>query len=256
MQNEEITQSHILTPGVEQSFGTLSRPHELSQIVVNANGAGEANHSSWKLYDTAGAGAALIWEGVLSPPFAVAQRLTPKEGVGAGGLVELRATLDPNAIGPTSVAVTASLIGYDPSCCGDSGTGTGADSEDDVLTWGRGEIEEGTAWLTPGYDASNASQPNEIPSGMPRDGVFRHLFVSQSGPGDGEGTVAYTLFVNGVETALVATLDVTDTTGTDFVNEVDVLEGDLISWRTLASGEEIEELPTGVVLTVLFGKAV
>lgn len=122
MRNETETQSHVLTPGVEQSFGILLLPHALAEIVVNANGAQQASGSRWRLYDVAGAGAALIWEGVLTPPFAHAQRLTPSGGIAAGARVELRAELASSAIEPTSVAVSASLVGYDPFCCDDTET--------------------------------------------------------------------------------------------------------------------------------------
>jgi hypothetical protein len=127
MQNEIVTESHILTPGVEQTFGELASAHALTEIIINANGAREANRSIWRLYDVSPAGAALIWYGVLTPPFEGPQRLTPPEGIGAGGRIELRAILDASAIDPTSVAVTASLIGYDPECCGESATGTNPD---------------------------------------------------------------------------------------------------------------------------------
>jgi hypothetical protein len=117
--NEIVTQSHVLTPGVEQSFGILTLLHDRVEIVVNANGERDADRSLWRLYDVTPAGAALVWEGALRPvpPQGVsgAQRLTPQGGVQVGVYVELRA-LSVGLI-PTAGVVTASLIGYDPMCC-------------------------------------------------------------------------------------------------------------------------------------------
>jgi hypothetical protein len=117
MLNETITQSHILLPGVEQSFGILLVPHPLTEIVVDGNGAVAANNSEWRLYNVTPTGAALIWSGDLDR-IDRAQRLTPVGGISAGSRVELRGIS--RSTEPTVVQVKASLVGYDPACCGDS----------------------------------------------------------------------------------------------------------------------------------------
>jgi hypothetical protein len=114
MLNETITQSHILLPGVEQSFGILLIPHPLTEIVVDGNGATAANNSEWRLYNVTPTGAALIWSGDLDR-IDRAQRLTPVGGISSGSRVELRGFS--RSTEPTAVQVKASLVGYDPDCC-------------------------------------------------------------------------------------------------------------------------------------------
>jgi hypothetical protein len=113
MLNEKITQSHVLTPGVEQSFGTLTAPHALTEIVVNANGASAALNSEWRLYSVTPAGEGLIWRGDLDRTDR-AQRLTPIGGISAGSRVELRA-INTSTL-PTTGPVKATLVGYGPCC--------------------------------------------------------------------------------------------------------------------------------------------
>jgi hypothetical protein len=118
MLNEEITQAHPLVKDAEVSFGTLTLPHALAEILVNWQGQKLAENSVWRLYDVTPAGAALIWSGDLGiPPIDGIHRLTPSEGVSAGGLYELRAFSRVATPGP----VKATLVGYDPGCCGEAG---------------------------------------------------------------------------------------------------------------------------------------
>jgi hypothetical protein len=251
MQNEIVTQSHILTPGVEQSFGILTTPHELAEIIVNANGAVEANHSEWRLYDVSPAGAALIWRGALTPPFEAAQRLVT--GIAAGSLIELRAILDPSIVVASAVAVTASLIGYDPDCCtGDTGSETGG-SGDAVLVWGRKVALEGPGdtFFTQGFDTGAAFYDEIINVPMPRDGTLSRIYVQQT-PGVGTASVVYTLMVNGVATATEVTLGNTDTDGSNIVDLSPLFAGDLLGLRARISGESFVSGPSDVTISVVF----
>lgn len=248
MQNETVTQSHILTPGVEQSFGILSVAHELTEIIVNANSDPAADGSEWRLYDVSPAGSALIWHGALTPPFQHAQRLTPAGGISAGSRVELRGILAPGKAA-TSVAVTTSLIGYDPNCC-DSDTGSTATSEESaLLVWGVDELGD-SEFLTMGYAA--VGSPTQVSVVAPRDGTLKNLFVHQNGLGSGSGSIAYTVWVNGSPTALTTSLDIADSDGHDTTHEVAVSEGDLIDLEFLRSGEGIDTDPSVVTVSCLF----
>jgi hypothetical protein len=261
MLNEIVTQSHILTPGVEQTFGTLTSPHQLAEIIINANGAVEANSSEWRLYDVAAAGAALIWRGVLTPPFEGPQRLTPIGGIGAGALIELRALLNKNVLVPTSVAITASLIGYDPDCCAENTgpTGPEAGGGDSIYVWGRhAETPTGEIFLTPGFDAQSdpdaVALTTDAPVPFPA-GTFSEFRVQQNGVGDGTGQTEYTLMVNGVATAITVTLGLTDTYDENLVDEVTIVDGDLVGLRATLSGEEVTSGPTDITVSIKFRAA-
>lgn len=112
MQSEAITQTHVLPPGVEVSFGVLTTPHGKTQIVVNANGSKLANGTLWRLYSWTGAGAALIHECELSDARLSSMRLA--FNIEDGAQIELRG-YNPNRY--ATLAISASLIGYDPGCC-------------------------------------------------------------------------------------------------------------------------------------------
>lgn len=113
MLNEIITASHVLPPGVEVSFGTLTEPHEFAQI--NVTGDATDKHAAgtlWRLYSITPAGEALISETELQDPRLVSRRIASH--VTDGALIELRA-FNPGAI--ATLAIDASLVGYDPGCC-------------------------------------------------------------------------------------------------------------------------------------------
>jgi hypothetical protein len=114
MLSETVSNALPLVADTEVSFGILDAPHALTEIIVNAHGDKGAIDSEWRLYDTTAAGEALIWTGVLGiAPIDGAHRLTPASGIGAGARVELRAFSR-----TSSGVIDASLVGYDPECCG------------------------------------------------------------------------------------------------------------------------------------------
>ncbi len=261
MLNETVTQSHILTPGVEQSFGTLAAPHELTEIIVNANGAVAANSSEWRLYDVSPAGAALIWRGVLTPPFEMAQRLTPPAGIAAGSQIELRAELHPSIVVATSVAVTASLIGYDPNCC-DGATGTGAGGDGTALyVWGRHAFlnDMETGYLAQGFDPREDPDSPILTTNTPvpivRDGILRNLYILQNSVGEGLGNTEYTIVINGVDTALAANVFITSGSGSNLVDEVAVFAGDTIGLKVFTSGADVTVGPSNITVSLEFAAA-
>ncbi len=117
MLNETVSDSLVIPAGTEVSFGTLTLPHEQMQINVEGNGDDRAAGTVWRLYSITPAGAALIAETVLQSPALVSKRLV--HDVRDGALVELRG-FNPGSV--ATLAITAALVGSDPSCCGEAET--------------------------------------------------------------------------------------------------------------------------------------
>lgn len=247
MNNETITQSHPIPAGTEVIFGRLTAPHQFTQITVNAAGSALANGTRWRLYSITAAGAALIQECELQKATLSSKRLL--HNVEDGALVELRGFNPNNA---DTIAITTSLVGSDPGCCTE-GTGGG----DAFFVWGRhAESPTGTIFLTQGFDAQ--SDPDAValiadaPVPVPRDGILSQFRVHQNVPGTGAGSGDYDVLINGVASGIVATLDITDTDGSDLVTEVAVLAGDLIGLRLITSGEGIDTGPSDITITLGF----
>jgi hypothetical protein len=73
---------------------------------------------------------------------------------------------------------------------------------------------------------------------MPRAGTLRNLFCRHnSAGGGGAGTITYVVYKNGVATAMTVALTATVVgTGSDLVNAVAVVQGDLVSLAESNSG--------------------
>jgi hypothetical protein len=100
-----------------------------------------------------------------------------------------------------------------------------------VLTWGNDTLlaAADTRFLTPGRGGTAVTiDINQIPA--PRAGVLKNFFVRHNSAGGNGNSVVYTVFVNGVATAITVTL-VTGAVGqaSDTVNTVVVAQGDRIS---------------------------
>jgi len=245
MINEIVTQTHALPAGVEVSFGILTAPHALAEIIVNPDAQPAAAGSEWRLYDVATAGGALIWRGTLTGPFEGAQRLTPEGGIAAGALYELRA-FSHVAVG----ALTASLVGYDPQCCAPDDDGSA------LLVWGKLRLDDlpTPCFVPPGYDNSSATTVDPITLRAPRDGALSHLWIEQKSPGVGPGIITYTVRVNGIATALAVAIAIGTASDSNVADRVSVLEGDEIDvWATVA-GLADTTFPERITATARFGK--
>jgi len=109
-----------------------------------------------------------------------------------------------------------------------AGTGTTA-----ILTWGNNSVANSTASrvLDPGYEnrtAPLAASTSIIDVRVPRAGTLRNLYVEHNDPGGTGATITYTVFVNGVGTAITIGLASTAAQAADTVNTVAVSAGDRV----------------------------
>jgi hypothetical protein len=254
MNSETVTGTLPLVAGAEVVFAILTNPHALAEILINANGQKGAENSEWRLYDVTPAGAAEIWSGVLGiPPIAGAHRLTPEGGIAAGGLYQLRCFSRTATTGP----VSASLVGYDPGCCGEPTPPPDPNEAAAVLVWGKQTLLDlpTPCFLPPGYDNSSTTTADPIALRAPRDGKLSDLWIDQNAPGAGPGNLSYTVRVNGAPTILAAITPLGDASDSNVVDTIAVAEGDEIDLRVTVDGLEGESvLPTRVVASVRFGK--
>jgi hypothetical protein len=100
-------------------------------------------------------------------------------------------------------------------------------------------------FLAPGYQDTNA-ETSRTAFRAPRDGTLRNARVRIESPGTGASTITYTLRVNGVSTALVVSMANTANDGSDLVNQVAILAGDLIAVRVTKSAS-LGNSPTNIV---------
>lgn len=118
--------------------------------------------------------------------------------------------------------------------------GAGQNAASAVLGWGVGILggPAGTDYLWPWYDQDEqdvgGEQGKPIEIVAPRAGTIRSLFARHNTANGNGAAVAYTLFVNGVATALAASL-ATGAIGqaSDLVDSVVVAQGDLLSVRAV-----------------------
>jgi hypothetical protein len=127
----------------------------------------------------------------------------------------------PSITGPTGPASTVT---------GPTGTSGGGGT----LTWGDGNLGSSadTRLLHPSYNALSTATTvgNAVEWVAPRGGTLRNMFVRHN-TANGNGTnVVYTVFVNGVATAITVTL-ATGAIGqaSDLVNSVVIVQGDVVN---------------------------
>jgi hypothetical protein len=101
-----------------------------------------------------------------------------------------------------------------------------------ILTFGADGIggAADARYLPAGHDMGVASLINSLQVPLPRAGELRNLAVSHNSNGGNGANVTYTVVVNGVLTALTATL-ATGAIGVafDLINTVAVAQGDLVT---------------------------
>ena len=137
-------------------------------------------------------------------------------------------------------------------------SGAAADEAAAVLGFGAGEIGTGISangdYLWPWFDQSGNFGDGSVPIAMPlpRAGTIRNLFVQHNDPvGDGD-PVVYTLWLNGVATALAISLasNAAGPVGNVAV-DVPVLLGDIISVRA-SRVADIDDGALEIVATMRF----
>jgi hypothetical protein len=107
-----------------------------------------------------------------------------------------------------------------------------------------------TRYLFPAYDDSIA-QTDPVQYRSPRAGKMRNLRVRHNDPAGNGNSIAYTLRINGVASALTVSMTSTASDGSDLVNEVPVAAGDLIDIEvTKATG--VGQAPKDVTATIEF----
>lgn len=128
------------------------------------------------------------------------------------------------------------------------GLTSGANSA--FFMWGNQTISPTTTvrWLDPSYNTTPAGIV-AIVFATPIGGTVKNMRVTQVGGGNGN-IVTYTLFVNGIATALVVNMASTAVLGTDLVNSVIVVAGDLLELR-VTKAINIAAGPTQVIATML-----
>jgi hypothetical protein len=128
------------------------------------------------------------------------------------------------------------------------GLTSGANSA--FFMWGNQTISPTTTvrWLDPSYNATSAGIV-AIVFATPIGGTVKNMRVTQVGGGNGN-LVNFTLFVNGVATALVVTMASTAVLGTNLINSAVVVAGDLLELR-VTKAINIGAGPTQVIATML-----
>jgi hypothetical protein len=102
-----------------------------------------------------------------------------------------------------------------------------------VLTWGNNSVGSSTASrvLDPGYESRTAplaSGTAFIELRVPRAGTLRNLYIYHNNPGGTGAVITYTVFVNGIATAITAGLASTAGSTADTTNSVVVAAGDRV----------------------------
>lgn len=103
-------------------------------------------------------------------------------------------------------------------------------SAQSVLTWGNMSVSSTTTtrFLTPGYDGSNQAQTSPIQFRVPCLGTLQNLYVRQNVAGGNAQLITYTVRVNGIATAITASVAANGADGNDTTHTVTVSQGDLI----------------------------
>lgn len=130
--------------------------------------------------------------------------------------------------------------------------GLAASESSDVLTWGNNSVGASTTdrYLTPWYDQSTArTAPIQYP--VPRSGVLQNMYVYQNDPAGNGNNIVYTLRVDGIPTALSATLASTATSGVDNINTVQVTEGRLLDIE-VTKAASVASSPNRIMLIMEF----
>lgn len=119
-----------------------------------------------------------------------------------------------------------------------------------LLMWGAKDVASTTMtrYLFPFYDDSTA-MTTAVSFPMPVAGTIDRLIVRHNLPGGNGNDVVYTLRVNGAPSALAVTLASTATQGSDLVNSIPVVVGDLIDLE-ITKAATVGMSPADVAATV------
>ena len=98
-----------------------------------------------------------------------------------------------------------------------------------ILLWGNNSVNASitTRSLTPGY-SDTAAGTNIVQIVIPVDGTLRNMYARHNVTAGNGDAIVYTVWVNGVATALAVSLASTTQNGSDLVDTVAVLAGDLV----------------------------
>lgn len=137
--------------------------------------------------------------------------------------------------------LTSHLRGIDLALAAAGGAATA------VLTWGGGSVAASTAtrYLSPWWDTGIAPLA-PVQWRAPRAGTLRSLRVRHNTPTGNGNDVVYTLRVNGVATALTVTVASTSADGSNLVNSVAVVAGDLLDIEVTKATTIVDGLLTVV----------
>ena len=107
-----------------------------------------------------------------------------------------------------------------------------------------------TRFLDPWWDDSTGTT-TRIQYVVPRPGTFSNLAVLHNTPNGNGNPIVYSLERNGAPTALSVSMPSTDSVGTDDVNMIAVLKGDLISMSAVKA-LSIGSSPSDIMATLNF----
>lgn len=123
-----------------------------------------------------------------------------------------------------------------------------------MFVWGAANVTSSTTtrYIPPGfYNTSGTTTP--ISLAVPRAGKLQHLFIHCGTAGGAGGkTITYTVYVNGVATALEVTMPEAGTDASDTTHSVTVNQGDLIDIVVTKSGT-LGGSPNNIIITCEFG---
>lgn len=214
--------------------GQFRQIHTPDRINV---GAGVVSETAMSISDGSGAGIVFDLAGV--PYFSLAGGVLQVRSpnvldcqVGANINLPLNGGGNNWRVNGSPVADTVSAIALSTVCA------TSASNADayhthaslaSALVFGNGSVSATTTtrFLTQGFESALA--PTSPPQfRLPRAGSLRRLRVRHNAPGGNGLAIVYTLRINGVATALTASLASTATDASDLVNAVACAAGDLI----------------------------
>lgn len=123
-----------------------------------------------------------------------------------------------------------------------------------VLGWGNNSVGSNTATRYMRWNNTRGTAPTNsslTEMRVPRAGTIRNLHVRHNNPGGNGNAIVYTLLVNGVASALTASVASTAANGADTTNTVTVSQGDVLQVEvTKAAG--IGSQPGPVAVTAEF----
>jgi hypothetical protein len=189
---------------------TLSVDATLAEILVNGNLTGGTD-----ILVSTGDSILGVTDLVLDP------------GAGVGDNVIIDGLTWPSADGTPGQVLTTDGFGT-LSFTTPSATGTTA-----ILQWGNSSVANSTAArvLDPGYEnriAPLTTGTSFVDVRIPRAGTLRNLYVQHNNPGGTGAVLTYTVFVNGIATAITVGVASTTAQGADTVNSVVVAAGDRV----------------------------